>query len=235
MGAAALKKLYMIHGWTYNLEKWENARKALQKRGIETVMLQVPGLTTPSSEVWTMEAYVQWLQGQLSDVESPMVLGHSNGGRIALCYLQQFPGSFSKLILLDSAGVPVQSKAKIVKRKAAYILSKIARPLRSITLLRRLLYKLLGAQDYNNAPPNMKFTMANMLAADKTIDFTTLSVPVSIIWGQNDSVTPLYMGRFMQKAIPGATLSVIDDAGHAPQATHTEQFADIVATILAEQ
>lgn len=232
MGTASVIKLFVVHGWTYDLGKWTEQCAALHERGIEAVLLKVPGLTAPSDQVWTIDGYVQWLHEQLANEKSPIVLGHSNGGRIALKYLAKYPSGFRRLILLDSAGVPVQSAVKKLKLKFVLVVSKVASPLKAIKPLKKVVYKLLKAQDYDNAPEHMKRTMSNMLAADKTIDFASIAVPVDIIWGSNDTVTPLWMGRYIQSHIAGATLQIVDGARHAPQATHVEQVADMLAKIV---
>jgi len=51
-----------------------------------------------------------------------------------------------------------------------------------------------------------------------------LTMPVFIIWGNKDSVTPLWQGERLQKLIPHAKLTVINDAGHIPYIENTEKF-----------
>ena len=85
------KELYIIHGWTYSIEPWTSVVSILRSKGVIVHQLRVPGLTSDSDEVWNIEGYVQWLHDQLQGVDRPMVLGHSNGGRIALNSLSTFP------------------------------------------------------------------------------------------------------------------------------------------------
>ncbi|NOT57178.1 MAG: alpha/beta hydrolase [Deltaproteobacteria bacterium] len=56
-----------------------------------------------------------------------------------------------------------------------------------------------------------------------------IDIPTLLLWGASDRfVTPEYYGAAYQQAIPGATLEVIDEAGHLP---HIEQPAACVARI----
>jgi len=223
-----MQKLYIIHGWTYSLDTWTTICQLLQAEGIEPVQLKVPGLTSPSDKVWDMAGYVEWLDTQLKNDPSPIILGHSNGGRIALNYAISHPGSLKQLILLDSAGVPHATTKKSLVKMAA----KVAKPLKHIPGVSKVVYHFLGAQDYNNAPPNMKQTMQNMLSSDGLLDLSKVNVPTTILWGREDTVTPLADGELMQKTIPGAKLHIIDEARHAPHATKPQEVATLILNIL---
>jgi len=226
-------KIFIIHGWAYNLDKWTKLCELLKTSGIEPILLRVPGLTAPSDKVWTISGYEEWLAEQLQGHKSPVVVGHSNGGRIALAYAQNHPGHLRHLILIDSAGVPRDRYllAKI-KLKVLKILAKLGRVFGRIGFVKKVFYKIIGAQDYLQAPPNMKKTMQNMLDADKTIDLSKIDVPVTLIWGEDDTMTPLRDGRVMQQGIKNANLHVVHGARHAPMASHPNQIAQIITDTL---
>lgn len=225
------KKLFFIHGWTYNLEKSEALRRVLlEEDNIQLIRLKVPGLTTKSDEVWDIDGYVEWLREELKNEKDPIVMGHSNGGRIALSYLQKYPNAFKKLVLIDSAGVPQNRKLTIVKLKIFKHIAKVGKIFSFIPLVRKVFYRLIGASDYSQARPNMKLTMRNMLDADKLIDFSKITIPTTIIWGRKDKITPLRDGKIMHEKIQHSDWYVIEGAGHAPQASHVQDVADIIAT-----
>lgn len=227
------QKLFIIHGWTYNLDKWSVITDLLSKAGYDPILLKVPGLTKESTKVWDIDGYIGWLSEQLSGEEHPVVIGHSNGGRIALAFAQKYPHRFAQLILIDSAGIPNDHylRAKL-KLKTLRGLSKVGKPVKKIPGVRKVFYKVIGAQDYEQAPPNMKQTMQHMLEADRDIHLKNIQVPVTIIWGRNDTVTPLRDGRLMQRKIKNAKLFVVDGAKHAPQATHPQKVAQILTKVL---
>lgn len=229
-----MKKLFIIHGWTYSLDKWTDFCKLLRAQGIEPVQLRVPGLTQPSDEVWDIDGYIDWLDTQLADEKEPIVMGHSNGGRIALAYVKKHPGKIAKLILLDSAGIPHEQAKSKVKLQTLKVLSKAGKPLAHIPPLKKAFYRAIGAQDYLQAPPNMKQTMRHMLDADKRIKLGEITVPVTIIWGSNDAITPLTDGQKMHTGLTNSTLHVVSGARHAPQFTHASQVAEIVGKVLAQ-
>ena len=55
-------------------------------------------------------------------------------------------------------------------------------------------------------------------------NFSKLQMPVGILWGGTDSVTPLWQGDALQKLIPNSKLAVIDAAGHIPYIESVTQF-----------
>ena len=60
------QKLYIIHGWTYKPEPWEEVIANLKSEyGINAELLRVPGLGTQSSKVYTIEDYVEWAKSKI--------------------------------------------------------------------------------------------------------------------------------------------------------------------------
>jgi pimeloyl-ACP methyl ester carboxylesterase len=58
-------------------------------------------------------------------------------------------------------------------------------------------------------------------------------MPVLIVWGRQDAVTPLWQGEQLRALIPGADLSVIDGAGHIPFIEATEAFDTVLLEFLS--
>lgn len=234
MGAYMKKTLYIIHGWTYSIEPWTAVVSLLRTKGIEVKQLRVPGLTAESDAVWTIDGYVEWLHEELAGVKNPIILGHSNGGRISLNYLKKYPGSFSKLILLSAAGINVSNEKVSLKRKLFRIAAKVAKPLKYIPIVRKVAYRLIGGSDYDRAPAHMKKTLHNMLESDKSLDLSDIETPVSVLWGVNDAVTPVAQGRKMAKLLPHATLHEYEGWAHAPYITHPNELAAAIIEAMEE-
>lgn len=226
-------KLYIVHGWAYSLEPWDKTVELLRDKGVEVVQLKVPGLTAQSDRVWDIDGYVEWLRGELPG-DSSIVLGHSNGGRIALHYLKKYPSSIGKLILLNSAGIEVAAKKLSLKRRIFKTASKLLRPLSKIPILRRIVYRLLKS-DYNNAPDNMKQTLQNMLSSDKDFNVEDITTPTVILWGKSDVTTPLIIGHILHDQIKGSTIREFDDWDHSPYRTHPEQLADAIYDAMGDK
>lgn len=227
------KTLYVIHGWAYSVEPWSATIEELKKRDVDVVMLRVPGLSTPSDAVWTIDDYVSWLDEQFQNIENPIVLGHSNGGRIAMHYLVDHPGRFKHLILLASAGIELNSQGLSMKRKLFRIASRVLAPLKKIPILRKTVHRLLGS-DYGNAPSNMKKTLANMLASDRQFDPSSIDTQTTLLYGDSDTTTPPAMGQTLADSLPNSKLKIVQGWRHAPYKTHPAQLANEIAAILED-
>ncbi len=214
--------LYIIHGWTYTVAPWHKTISLLEKQGLKVEMLHVPGLTTSSKKVWTIEDYVKWADSNIPD--GAVALGHSNGGRILLNLCREKPDKLKHLILLDAAGVYEESS----KRDLSRTLSKKLGFLKKIPGLTKVWHKLTGATDYARAPENMKQTLSNMLDSDKKLDLSKVTVPTSIIWGLADNVTPPRQAEVMHEKIIGSTLDMHAGWTHAPYISHPADLAKAI-------
>lgn len=215
--------LYIIHGWTYTVAPWERTIALLEKQGIKVEMLHVPGLTSPSKKVWTIEEYVKWADRHIPD--GAVALGHSNGGRILLNLCSENPAKLKHLILLDAAGIYESTNTK---RDVARTVSKKLGFLKKIPGLAKVWHKLTGASDYAHAPENMKRTLSNMLESDKKLDVTKVTTPTSIIWGAADTVTPLQQAEALHQRIRSSTLDVHQGWTHAPYISHPAELAKAI-------
>lgn len=214
--------LYIIHGWTYTVAPWARTIALLEKKGIKVEMLNVPGLTSASKKVWTIEDYVKWANRNIPD--GAVALGHSNGGRILLNLCVEQPEKLKHLILLDAAGVYEASG----KRDFARVISKKLGFLKNIPGVTKVWHKLTGASDYARAPENMKHTLSNMLDSDKNLDLMKVTVPTSILWGAEDKVTPPHQAEIMHEKIANSSLKIYPKWNHAPYLSHPDELAEAI-------
>jgi len=235
-----MKKVIILHGWTKNLDKWNNFLKIVGKKGINYSLPQIPGLTESSEKIWDLDDYVKWLKNIVDKEKGKIILiGHSNGGRIALAFTNQFPEKVEKLILIDSAGIyhnelPIKIK-RIVFKTIAKIGAQAFGRARLLDrrggikkVLRNLLYKLAQESDYKDLNDNLKQTMINLISTDLKSVLAEIKIPTLIIWGAQDTITPLSDGKLMHSLIKNSKLYIIKDAQHSPHFTHAEEIANII-------
>lgn len=222
------KVVYIIHGWTYTIEPWTSVVSILRSKGYTVIQLRVPGLTSESDATWDIDGYVEWLHKELTGATRPVILGHSNGGRIALNYLKKYPKSFGRLLLLNAAGINVDNERISLKRQTFRYVAKILKPLKYIPGVRTVVYRAIGGSDYDRAPKNMKQTLRNMLESDARLDLTDIETPTVLLWGKADRVTPISQGRKMAHDLPKAIIREFDDWAHAPYITHPNELATAI-------
>ncbi len=226
------RKIYLLHGWTCSLDKWQNLIAFLKEKDLEPVVPKIPGLTQELNKVWDINDYVEWLKKETKGSGSLILLGHSNGGRIALTFAAEYPQKIAHLILIDSAGIYHKELLIRLKRLFFKSLAKFGKKLSSSKILRTLLYKAARENDYKNANPVMRQTLVNLLESDKELKFNKIKVPTTIIWGEKDKITPLSDGKIMAQKIKSAELHIIKGARHSPQFTNPYEVGEEIIKAL---
>jgi pimeloyl-ACP methyl ester carboxylesterase len=229
MGTLNMAKIFILHGWTYNFDKWTDFVAELKNCGFEPVLLKIPGLTAKSDEIWDLDKYSGWLEKELSEEKGKVILlGHSNGGRIAAYFAAKHFDRVQKLILIDSAGIYHKELFLQIKRFIFGTVTRIGKRFTSSERLKNLLYYLVGERDYQKASSNMKLSMVNLAHHDLTPFLSQIRVSTLIIWGKEDKITPLSDAFLMNKLIKNSRLEVIDGARHSPFYTHARKVVRII-------
>ena len=217
--------LYIVHGWTYRPEPWEEVIEKLKvNHKLDAKLLRVPGLGTPSDKIYTIDDYATWAAKNIP--KGSIALGHSNGGRILLNMLSHEGSDYLKgLILFDAAGIYKPSRKRDVMRK----LSKTFAPLKKSKLARKIVHKALRVHDYNDAPENMKQTLTNMLDSDKNLKIDQISTPARLVWGTEDRMTPLRQGKKMDELLQNSHLTIKEGWRHSHYLQSTAEMAAEIA------
>lgn len=225
--------LIILHGWTYSTKKWGGFVALLQEKGFNTHLLKIPGLTGPLDRPWQIADYVLWLDAIVGQQKQIVILlGHSNGGRIAGAYAAQYPQKVSRLILIDSAGIYHRHFFIRMKRAVFYFLAQLGKNLTSSLKAKQLLYRLAGESDYKQAPEVTRQTMRHLITTDFSPIFARIKTPTLIIWGKHDPITPLSDGQQIHALIKNSTLQIVQSAKHGPQFTHPEEVCQIIQNYL---
>jgi len=227
-------KIIILHGWTKKLGQWQSFIANLKEKGISSDLLKIPGLTSSLKKAWTLTDYVNWLKNIIDKEKVKVILlGHSNGGRIALSFANLYPEKVEKLILIDSAGIYHNELLHRIKIFVFKAIAKIGKQITSSRILENMLYKLAREGDYRKSDPIMKQTMINLLNSDKDLNISRVLIPTLIIWGQEDKITPLSDGKLIHELIKNSKLEIIEDASHSPQFTHPTEVANAIINNLA--
>ncbi|MBO9435279.1 alpha/beta hydrolase [Ruegeria sp. R13_0] len=73
------------------------------------------------------------------------------------------------------------------------------------------------------------FTTPDHAVSLKPTAWSALDLPVALIWGANDTVTPVSQGKELASLVPNSTLTIMKDVGHIP---HLEAPADFSAELV---
>lgn len=208
-------------------------------REISIVCPALPGFDNarPIKKSLNMNDYLLWLNKLIdrSSSKKTILVGHSNGGRIAVCYCAKYQNKIEKMILINSSGIKPKNylKTKLFGSIAKYG-KKILNVLKNEKLKKiaeNLLYKAARESDYYVSPPHMKKTLQNMLKTNTEPLLSEIKCPVCLIWGKNDKVTPLWMGETMHKLLKKSRLHLVKD-GHNIHQSNPETLAKYIYNCL---
>ncbi|MBS1975080.1 MAG: alpha/beta hydrolase, partial [Bacteroidetes bacterium] len=65
-------------------------------------------------------------------------------------------------------------------------------------------------------------------------ELNQIKQPALLIWGNNDSITPPFVGREFHRLIPNSELHFIDQCGHAPMMERENEFNEILHKFLTK-
>lgn len=215
--------IVLLHGWGSNIKLFSNLIDLLSKK-YTVVAMDMPGFgeSQEPPSAWCVDDYVDFVIKFLADYDAKqvMLLGHSFGGRviIKLNSRKDLPFTVSKVILVDSAGIlpPKSNKKSWRTRKykmgKAFLSTKIMRKI-APNALEKLRVKY-GSADYVAASPLMRQVLVKVVNEDLEPLLPNIKCPTLLIWGVNDTATPLSDGEKMEKLIPDAGLVKLENAGH---------------------
>ncbi len=222
--------LVLVHGLGSSSEVWRDSIRYLA-RGYRVVALDLPGYgksDKPRSD-YSIEYHAAALNDFIDALGAGKValVGNSMGGWISAITALNHPEKVSHLILVDSAGLrrdkfPSINLNPSTKEEMRALLLALFADKSFVT------EKLVNDQwEYRK---DIRSTVQATLESLKTklplLDdrLKNIKVPALIIWGREDTLTPLAYAERFAKGIPGSKLVVIDSAGHIPQVEQPAAF-----------
>lgn len=216
-------KILLLHGWGSNITLFNNIIDNLSKT-YTVYALDMPGFGESSEPLcsWNVDNYVDFVIDFIKNmkIDELSVLGHSFGGRIIIkmSTRDSLPFKISKIILVDSAGIlPKKNKTQIIKTRVYRLFKKIL----SNGIVKKVcpsalerLKKKFGSEDYKNATKTMRETLVKVVNEDLEPLLSKIKQPTLLIWGENDTATPIEDAKIMEKLIPDSGLVVVKGAGH---------------------
>ncbi len=229
----------LLHGWGCDTALWKPVTEYLSKLTRVTV-IDFPGhgQSGRPPEPWGAEEYAEMV-AQLIEalgIQGCDVIGHSHGGRIAILLAAQRPELVRKVVLAGASGLHTEPTEEQKKRSDAYKrLRGLSDALESVKIfgsapekMREALRKKYGSRDYNALDAEMRKTFVKVVNFDALPYLSQIKAPTLLVWGTQDTETPLWMGQKMEKLIPDAGLIVWEGASHYAYLERSADFNRIV-------
>ncbi|MBK7242942.1 MAG: alpha/beta hydrolase [Saprospiraceae bacterium] len=163
------------------------------------------------------------------------VLGNSLGGHIGLLYTLAHQDKVSSLILTGSSGLfesgmgntfPKRGDYEFIKKKAEDTFYDPA------IATKELIDELYNVVNDRNKAIRIVATAKSAIRHNLGDKLHLIKIPVLLIWGKEDSVTPPFVGEKFEELLPDAKLYLIDKCGHAPMMEKPDEFNEILKSFL---
>ena len=235
----------LLHGWGCDSAIFSFIESGLSENA-SLLSLDFPGhgKSDEPPVPWGVPEYADQVAELLQTLEIPKVsiVAHSFGGRVAIWLAAQRPELVEKLIITGGAGIkkPVtetqrKRQDQFKRYNAALNGLKGIKPLEGrINKWQTALRKRFGSADYNRLDENMRKTFVKVVSLDLLPRLKEIQAPTLLIWGSEDTETPVWMGEQMEKEIPDAALIVFDGRTHFAFLEEWQRFLVIVRQFFLE-
>lgn len=232
--------IVLMHGWGCNTTTLASIeRVATDTNTVYNIDFPGFGKSEEPHEAWSIYDYTDMLRDFILalNIDTPSLLGHSFGGRVAIIYASRYP--VDKVILVDSAGVKPKRSLKYYFKVYLFKLMKYIAPLlmgraRADEYIQSQRAKR-GSSDYSNSTPMMRAIMSKVVNEDLTHLMPSITAPTLLIWGENDTATPIGDAHVMERLIPDAGLVTFPGCGHYSFLDNPVQFAAVLRSFLGSK
>ncbi|MFM2146051.1 MAG: hypothetical protein RL732_887 [Bacteroidota bacterium] len=171
------------------------------------------------------------------DLNGVHLLGNSLGGHVALVHVLKHPERIKSLILTGSSGLFESGMGDSYPKRGDY---EYIRKKTEITFYDpKVATKELVDEVYEIV--NSRIKAIKIIALAKSAirnnlgeELNKIQLPTLLIWGNNDIITPPFVGREFHKLIPNSELHFIDKCGHAPMMEVPDEFNQVLHKFLSK-
>lgn len=234
--AGSGEPVLLLHGWGASIESMNPVFDEFVKH-YRVVSIDFPGHGESAlpPRAWQVDDFAV-LVLRLMDalhLEQPHIIAHSHGGRVTLKLAALHPERVGKLVLVNSAGVPPPRSWRYYLRVMVAKFGKVSARFGGCwgERVRQRLYSAVASSDYMAAGP-LRGTFVNLIKEDLTPILSTIQAPTLLVWGENDTDTPVACATIMARHIPNAELVVLQRAGHFSYLDQFGKFRLIVGRFL---
>jgi 2-hydroxy-6-oxonona-2,4-dienedioate hydrolase len=229
-------KLMLLHGLFGALSNFEDLIESLSDRyDVVVPLLPLYDLPIISTSISGLLKYVEEFV-RFKGYDKVHVLGNSLGGHIAILYALGNQDKVASLILTGSSGLfedamgssfPKRSDYDFIKRKTE---STFYDP---SVASKELVDEVFSIVNDRNKAIRVLSTAKSAIRHNVGNRLGELNLPCLLIWGNNDTITPPFVGEKFHELINNSELHFIDYCGHAPMMERPAEFNTFLVDFLS--
>lgn len=174
---------------------------------------------------------------EAKDYRNVHLLGNSLGGHVGLVHVLKHPERIRSLTLTGSSGLFENGMGDTYPKRGDY---EYIRKKTEVTFYDpKMATKELVDEVYEITTSRLKVIKIIALAKSAIRnnlgeELSQIQQPTLLVWGNNDTITPPFVGREFNRLIPNSELHFIDKCGHAPMMERPEEFNKILHKFLTK-
>ena len=230
--------LLLLHGLMGALSNWEEVIKEFRKDyRIIIPMLPIYDLPLLTTGVKTLAKYVHKFV-MYKGLRNFTLLGNSLGGHVGLIYCINHQPLVKALVLTGSSGLyenafggsfPRRESIEFVKEKVEYTFYDPK------TATKELVDDVFKTINDRNRVIRILAMAKSAIRHNMAKDLYKIHIPVSLIWGRNDKITPPEVAIEFNQLLPISELHWIDFCGHAAMMERPVEFNELLRKFLERE
>ena len=240
--------IVFIHGFPFDHNMWNHQTEKLSQEYF-CVSYDIRGLgKSPAGEgQFTMEMFVDDLMEIIegSKLSTPVICGLSMGGYIAQRAVEREEKNFRALILCDTKSAGDNNDARIKRAEGIKKINELGSKQYVKNFLpncfseestRKLFYKETLNRSLKTSSVGLKGCLLAMAGRTDTTEFLSkIKIPVLIICGEKDKLSPPHIMKEMAESISNSEFHIIPRAGHISPLENPETVNKIIADFLSRE
>jgi len=220
--------LLLLHGLFGALSNWQDVvREFSPSHRVIIPLLPIYDMPLTQAGVPGLVAYVEGFVQALALPGAFTVLGNSLGGHIALVYVLKNPDRVSSLVLTGSSGLFEDSMGGSFPKRGnyAYVQERVGYTFYDPAVATKELIDEVFTVTNSNAKCLRIIAIARSAQRHNlSKELAKITLPVLLVWGLNDTITPPPVAHEFARLLPHAELRFLDHCGHAPMMERPAAF-----------
>lgn len=224
--------IIVLHGLMGGLSNFDSVTDFFSNKGYKVIIPELP-IYTMSLLKTNVKSFAKYLYDfiEFKGFDEVILLGNSLGGHIGLYHTKLYPEKVKALIITGSSGLYESAMGGSYPRRSDYELIK--KKAQDVFYDPEVATKAIVDEVYETV--NDRHKLIRTLAIAKSAirhnmanDLPKMQIPICIIWGKNDTVTPPDVAVEFDELLPDSELFWIDKCGHAAMMEHPKEFNTIL-------
>jgi pimeloyl-ACP methyl ester carboxylesterase len=224
--------ILVLHGLMGGLSNFEGVTEFFPQQGYKVVVPILPlySMSLLKTSVGTFAKFINEFIEHMGWKEV-ILLGNSLGGHIGLVTTKLYPEKVKALVITGSSGLyesamgesyPKRGDYEYIKQKAEGVFYDPA------VATKEIVDEVFETVNDRNKLIKTLAIAKSAIRHNMGKDLPKLSLPVCIIWGKQDNVTPPEVANEFHEKLPDSDLFWIDKCGHAAMMEHPDEFNTIL-------